>query len=206
MIFGMARPGSKSRKNSPAKPPEPVRTGYDTLGPQAYYDTHKADYRNPHEPVIVKLLGQWHAQHAPPADATMLDLACGSGEITRYFQQLGYRNLSGIDPYTGPAYAARTGLEAAALSFSDIADGRLEGGRFDYIFCSFALLLAEPSRLPVLCHRLAEAGGHMVVLTPHKRPEIRAEWGWRLEREWLSERVRLRFYRSCLIESSMHSV
>ena len=64
---------------------------------------------------------------------------------------------------------------------------------------------SEPSRLPVLCHRLAEAGGHMVVLTPHKRPEIRAEWGWQLEREWLIDRVRLRFYRSSLIESSMQS-
>ena len=128
----------------------------------------------------------------------MLDLACGSGEITHYFQKLGFKHLSGIDPFTGPAYAARTGLEAVALSFSDIADGHLAGSQFDYIFCSFALHLAEPSRLPVLCHRLGEVGLHLVVLTPHKRPDIRAEWGWKMEREWLIDRVRLRFYSSGL--------
>lgn len=145
-----------------------------------------------------RLLDQWRLQAASAADAAMLDLACGSGEVTSYLQGHGFTAISGIDPYTGPAFHARTGLVAEPLSFSDIADGRLAGRRYDTIFCSFALHLAEPSRLPVVCMRLAETAAHLVILTPHKRPEIREQWGWRLEDEWLQDRVRLRLYSSRL--------
>jgi len=34
----------------------------------------------------------------------IVDLACGSGEITLPLKQMGYNNIAGIDPYTFTKY------------------------------------------------------------------------------------------------------
>jgi len=39
----------------------------------------------------------------------------------------------------------------------------------------------------------------LIVLTPHKRPHIREEWAWTLEREMVVQRVRTRLYRSASV-------
>lgn len=176
-----------------------MRTGYDVLGPDAYYATHSADYRNPHEKIIVRLLERWAGEVKPGHESSVLDLACGSGEITTWFLNQGFANITGIDPFTGPAYLKRTGREALIHDFAAICNGVLTDYTFNYIFCSFAMHLAEPSRLPVLCMRLAEVSNELIILTPHKRPDIQEHWGWHLEKEWLLERVRLRHYRNCQI-------
>ena len=82
------------------------------------------------------------------------------------------------------------------LSFEQIAGGAVAGRGYDTIVCSFALHLAPLSRLPALAIQLSLLAGTLLVLTPHKRPEIRAAWGWVLEGELLHERVRARCYRS----------
>ncbi|MEI7924019.1 MAG: class I SAM-dependent methyltransferase [Planctomycetota bacterium] len=193
----MGRQGSYNRpKKKPGLvPPEPIRQGYDQLGPASYYEVHQADYRNPHEGVIRKLLEIWFARWRPEQGSKVLDLACGSGEITSFFQASGFYEIEGIDPFTGPAYLQRTGLTAAPHDFSAIAEGVLKDRTYDLIFCSFALHLAERSRLPVVCLRMSEIASDLIVLTPHKRPEIREEWGWSMIQEWLQDRVRLRHYR-----------
>ena len=38
------------------------------------------------------------------AEHKILDLACGSGEITLVLQQIGYKNIEGVDPYTHNKY------------------------------------------------------------------------------------------------------
>jgi SAM-dependent methyltransferase len=193
----MGRPSSKIRQKPPStRPAEPIRQGYDQLGPESYYVTHQADYRNPHEPIIRRLLETWSLKESPPLTSNLLDLACGSGEITVFFQTLGFTRIDSIDPFTGEAYTRRTGLVAKAHNFADIADGVLTNKSYDYVFCSFALHLAERSRLPLICMNLAEIANHLVILTPHKRPEIRPEWGWKMKHEQLLDRVRLRHYES----------
>lgn len=47
----------------------------------------------------------------------MLDLACGSGEITLMLQSLGVKNIVAIDPYTMLAFKKRTGQECLPISF-----------------------------------------------------------------------------------------
>lgn len=177
------------------EPPEPsVRRRYEVHGAVGYYARFGAAYRNPHEAVVALALGdavrRWGLDLS-----SVLDLAAGSGEATLALRQLGAKRVDGVDPYTGDAYARRTGQPAEALSFADVSAGRLEGRRYTLVVCSFALHLCEPSRLPDLMYRLGQVSGAALIVSPHKRPAIRREWGWELKGETLIERVRTRLYR-----------
>lgn len=170
-----------------------IRNAYAEVGVEAFYREQGASYRNPHEPVIRRLLreiiGPWQLN-----TQRVLDLACGSGEVTLALRDFGAGQIQGIDPYTYQAYAERTGQPAEALSFEQIAAGALVGRQYTLIVCSFALHLVEPSRLPLVCFRLAELSPALLVLTPHKRPMLRPEWGWQRANETIVERVRARLY------------
>jgi 2-polyprenyl-3-methyl-5-hydroxy-6-metoxy-1,4-benzoquinol methylase len=125
-----------------------------------------------------------------------IDLACGSGEVTLALQALGCESVDGIDPYTGEAYRARTGTLAEPFTFEQIAEGALEGRRYSLIVCSYALHLLPASRLPIVAYQLHRIAPALIVLTPHKRPQLREAWGWRLEDEIVVERVRARLYQA----------
>ena len=178
-----------SDKQAPA-----IRKQYERLGAKTFYKQHGAEYHNPHEAAIREALRvvvpRWQL------DLTrVLDLACGSGEVTLALRELGAATVEGVDPYTGAAYQARTGQAAEALSFEQVAEGALAGRAYSLVVCSFALHLLAASRLPALLFRLAEIAPCLLVLTPHKRPEIKAAWGWVLQDEVVIERVRARLYR-----------
>jgi SAM-dependent methyltransferase len=187
-----------TKRPAPAAP-QPVKVSairrqYEQLGAQSFYERHGAEYHNPHEAAIRAVLRvvvpRWQL------DLTrVLDLACGSGEITLALGELGAGAVAGLDPYTGAAYRARTGQAAEVLSFEQVAEGALAGRAYSLVVCSFALHLLAASRLPALLFRLAEIAPRLLILTPHKRPEIKAAWGWALEDEVVIERVRARVYR-----------
>jgi hypothetical protein len=126
----------------------------------------------------------------------VLDLAAGSGEVTLALRELGATRVDGVDPYTADAYLARTGNSVERLTFEDVAAGALAGRHYSLVVCSFALHLCEPSRLPAVCQQLSLVGDALLILTPHKRPVIKSEWGWTLVGELVVERVRARMYRS----------
>ncbi|HEX4795423.1 MAG TPA: class I SAM-dependent methyltransferase [Humisphaera sp.] len=172
-----------------------IRARYEREGSQGFYERHGASYRNPHEPIIVKSLDvacrKWTLDLS-----NVLDLAAGSGEVTLAIRALGAKKVHGVDPYTWAAYESRTGQPAAQLSFADIAGGALNRARYSLIVASFALHLCEKSRLPALMYELSRISPRLLVLTPHKRPEIRRDWGWELVEEQIVERVRSRLYRA----------
>ena len=180
-------------RSKPA-PASSIRPKYDELGVTGFYAASGATYRNPHEAIIRRLLAQVALEWSCDL-SNVLDLACGSGEVTLALRELG-ANVSGIDPFTGAAYLERTGLQAEPLSFDDICAGSLEGRRYSLIVCSFALHLADPSKLPVLAHQLARVSPALLILTPHKRPALKLEWGWEMAQETMLERVRARLYGS----------
>ena len=179
--------------------PAALRLQYEKYGARGYYQKHGAEYRNPHEDTIAQVLREvvprWRLDLAHA-----LDLACGSGEATLVLRELGATQVDGIDPYTGAAYLARTGQAAEPFDFAAIAAGALRGRRYSLIVCSFALHLAEASRLPLLAYELAQRAPHLLMLTPHKRPTLKSEWGWQLRAETLIERVRARCYESAIAE------
>lgn len=174
---------------------EAIRNAYAEVGVESFYRQRGASYHNPHEAHIRRILheivGAWQLD-----TRQVLDLACGSGEVTLALRELGAGEIQGIDPYTYEAYAVRTGQVAEQLSFEQIAAGALVGRSYTLVACSFALHLVELSRLPLLCYRLGEISPALLILTPHKRPVIKPEWGWQLADETVIDRVRARLYAS----------
>ena len=175
--------------------PESIRSEYERHGARQFYERSGGQYRNPHEPVVARALRAAVTKWSPNLDR-VLDLACGSGEATLVLRSLGAGVIAGIDPFTGEAYRERTGVDAERLSFEDIAAGALAGRRYSLIVCSFALHLVEPPRLPTLVYQLSRVADSLLILTPHKRPVLKAVWGWKLVGEIVIERVRARYYRS----------
>ena len=172
-----------------------LRKAYQKYGVKTYYQQFGDRYRNPHEATIVKIFETIHTT-CQCDFSKVLDLACGSGEVTLALHALGYTHIDGIEPYTHNAYFERTGKQAEQYCFEDIETGILSNRVYTTIICSFALHLAVPSRLPTLLYQLSSIAPSLLVLTPHKKPQIRSEWGWVLLKEWLIERVRVRFYQS----------
>ncbi|WVQ74227.1 hypothetical protein IAR50_003823 [Cryptococcus sp. DSM 104548] len=99
-------------------------------------------------------------------------------------------DIVATDPYTSPAYTDRTSRPCHPLSFTDLAQGQLpsypdsdtEAGSeiiWDMIICSFALhLVTDPSELFALLYELSGKARWMVIVAPHKKPEIKETWGW----------------------------
>ncbi|OCH91891.1 hypothetical protein OBBRIDRAFT_825085 [Obba rivulosa] len=126
------------------------------------------------------------------------------------------------DPYTADAYHSRTALQCASLCFKDIAEGSFpslppslqtsdEPSKLDMVVCSFALHLVEsPSELFALLWELSTKARWLIIIAPHKKPDIKDGWGWckwdvdawqesRIsdsQGEFLQERVHCRVYRS----------
>ena len=163
-------------------------------GVASHYDQHGLDYRNPHEPKIVPLL-ETAIRDIKPDCSHVLDLAAGSGEITRALAPHAAR-ITAMDPFTYENYTRRTGLPCERLTFEAIATGAIEGRSFSLVVCSFAMHLCPISMLPALCEALSRTAGQMIIITPHKRPMIKAAWGWVQSHELVSERVRCRVYDS----------
>ena len=183
-------------------PEHALRHLYERHGVEGYYAQFGAAYRNPHEE-RVRVAFQAAVTAWQPDLSRVLDLACGSGEATLALRDLGAHAIDGVDPYTAPAYLARTGLPAESLTFEAVAAGALSGRRYSLIVCSYALHLLAPSRLPRLAYQLSRIADGLLVLTPHKRPHLRPEWGWRLAGEMVVDRVRARSY--CSTCESMHN-
>ena len=166
-----------------------IRNEYEVYSVQGFYENFGDEYRNPHEAIIKQVIeesvNKWQLNCAE-----VLDLACGSGEVTLALQSLGVNNITGIDPYTYNAYYQRTGKQAEIYTFEDIATGVLTGRHYSLIMCSFALHLVVESRLPLLLYHLSLIADTMVIITPNKRPQLKPEWGWIFLDEVMIKRVR----------------
>jgi SAM-dependent methyltransferase len=167
-------------------------------GAAGWYGEHGAAYRNPHEDAVAAMVERAVRGWPQLFDGRVLDLACGSGEVTLALVAAGLdgERIDACDPFTAAAYERRTGGRAEPWSFADVAAGALGGRNWSVAICSYALHLCEPSRLPVVAMRLADVCESLVVITPHKRPALDPSWGWALADEHRDAvwRVRLRRY------------
>jgi SAM-dependent methyltransferase len=173
-----------------------IRGAYEEFGAEEYYKRFGAEYRNPHENAVRAVIRDSVERNSLEL-GHVLDLACGSGEATRALLAMGADpgHIDGVDPYTAAAYSAAIGIPAEELSFEDVAAGALAGRHYSLTVCSFALHLADLSRLPLLAWQLAQVSDALLIVTPHKRPDLRPEWGWQLVDEFVRDRVRARTYR-----------
>jgi SAM-dependent methyltransferase len=170
-------------------------------GATGWYQEHGAQYRNPHEAAVRAMIRSLTTESAELfAAGRILDLACGSGEVTLALIEAGVApgRIDASDPYTAEAFHARTGSSAEGWSFRDIATGAFEGREWETVICSYALHLCEPTWLAAVCLQLSLVASNLIIITPHKRPEISDANGWILvdETRDLAHRVRTRTYLS----------
>ena len=150
-----------------------VREGYEQFGIDNYYKLHSNDYSNPHEEIIRDLLLE--AKENWNLGDNLLDLCCGSGEVSRVFLD---RNIEGLDPYTFNLYEELINKPCMDLNFKEIVEYGIDES-YDTIICSFAMHLCEESMLPMLLWRLGECSKNLLILTPHKRPNCNGIYGWK---------------------------
>ncbi|KAG0138022.1 hypothetical protein HOY82DRAFT_575604 [Tuber indicum] len=203
---------NQTNKNKRTKAPMDsisFRAAYSS-GVGTYYAQNASTYRNPHESGVAKSLRAIlevliPPNHPPPV--RIFDLSSGSGEATlaatRFLQThrpalASSAIINASDPYTHELYTTRTGLPCGKENFKDILlEGRLKGGRYDVVICSFALHLCSKGEIWGLLYALSLSSRWFVVLAPGKGPEVGADTGWeRKGKEIMVERVRGRVYRS----------
>jgi SAM-dependent methyltransferase len=173
-----------------------IRNQYQELGVDAYYEQHGSVYENPHFRYIEALLQQ---NESRIDYSNILDLCCGGGEVCMIIQTLGYQDFVGCDPFTEAAFERNLNQKAINLSFDDILKGKLNG-QYSAIICSFAMHLCPEKQLFSLAFELFQHTKMLIVITPHKRPELENLNGISLDFEdfTLTERgkkVRLKAYR-----------
>lgn len=166
-------------------------------GVEAYYRRFGDAYKNPHEAkvwgAIGGVLSHLRLDH-------VLDLACGSGEVTRALISVGVllRNIEAVDPYTKVAFFKGENLQVSRFresSFEKIARDGLEGARFSCIICSYALHLCKESVLPDLLYVLSQVSQQLLVISPHKRPRIVSPF-WDLQLHERFDGVHTRLFQS----------
>jgi hypothetical protein len=77
--------------------------------------------------------------------------------------------------FTVSAYETRTSGTCLPLSFEDIVQGKLPATpeKYDLVICSFALhLVGDHSAMFSLLYQLSLRAKWMIVLAPHKKPEV----------------------------------
>ena len=173
-----------------------IRTNYEILGVEDFYNKIGSEYKNPHiddiEKCIKKAIGFGYDEFN-----NTLDLSSGTGEITLILKKLGYNNhVIGCDPYLYREYTQKTKNICLNYSFVDIQKGLLGDYTFDTIVCSYGLHLAEKSILADLLWNLSLISKILIVISPNNRPEIKNTWGWEMEMYFKEGKSKCKIYTS----------
>ena len=150
-----------------------IRNEYAELGVEAFYKQNGDTYQNPHEAQIQKLVKRNAVKYNC---SSVLDLACGGGEVTRALQEIKIETIIGCDPYTHRLYEKLTQKKCFTFTFDDFIRGKhlevWKEKQFGVIICSFALHLQPEKKLFPLISALFFLTDTLVVITPHKRPML----------------------------------
>mgnify|MGYP000019207886 CR=1 FL=1 len=197
-----------SFSHPPFTPNPGVRNAYASHsdGAVGYYTEQGAGYSNPHDGGVLEsvhdairawpdlfkgtVVGDVNDENGE----RVLDLSCGSGEVTDALLKAGIpvERIDACDPYTGEAYKNRIKKQCNTWSFEDIARGDIAEKKWKTIICSFAMHLCDDGYLPTLVLMLAVSCDSLIILTPHKRPELDPKWGFKFTEERKNERWRIR--------------
>lgn len=186
--------GFDSGKSRPFESLDAIRTEYEDMGVEDFYKKKGNEYINPHLGDIEKSVRR--IDHNSFVDmSNVLDLACGTGEVTNILNDLDYYNIEGVDLYLCNEYEKNTEYKCTELSFQDIQQGKLKDKKYSTIFCSYALHLADKSILHDLLWELSLISDYLVIISPTKKPEI-SEDSWELEHSFIEGKSKVRIFYS----------
>lgn len=166
-----------------------IRNLYKEQGVELFYKNNSTTYHNPHEKIIHE-----HIKHFFKyinKNDKILDLCCGSGEVSRFLLQHGFNNIVGCDPFTHENYKLKTNLNCLTHDFKYLSNNKLNT-EFDLIICSFALHLCDKSLLPNLLFNLSLITKKLIIISPNKKPDINVYFY--LNEEFYLNKVRGKFY------------
>jgi 2-polyprenyl-3-methyl-5-hydroxy-6-metoxy-1,4-benzoquinol methylase len=176
-----------------------IRSKYQKYGVKNFYQFNFDQYKNPHESIIYKSIifvnDNWDVNFNKT-----LDLACGTGIVTTALSKLGYNYIDACDAYSCKYYQKETNKICKNISFDDIINGSLDNEKYDTIICSFALHLLEDSKMAIFLYKLTQISKQLLILSPHKRPIIKDEWGWLLQNEIIIDKVRIRLFNNIFLK------
>jgi len=168
-----------------------IRNEYIKSGVDQFYKNNHQTYENPHESIIHAHL--YHLMRKGLlTNNSVLDLCCGTGQVSRCLKEKGFKNVEGCDPYTNLEYTKRTGFKAYNHNFLYLSNRELNR-KYKYVICSFALHLCPPSLLPKVLYNLSQVAEKLIIISPHKKPEINQYW--QEEFKYLNERVTTRIFK-----------
>ncbi len=156
-----------------------IRNLYSEMGVEGYYSLHGSAYANPHVEQVRELL---HRNAHRVDYSHVLDFCCGGGEVSLVLRELGFDTAQGCDPFTATLFEANLGRPCLPFSFQDVIQGKLEG-EYSSVICSFAMHLCPEKQLYPLAQALFRVAPQIVIITPHKRPELEKLSGVSLEFE-----------------------
>lgn len=168
-----------------------IRNEYNKLGVENFYKKNASTYENPHEPIIHSHLERC-IRNGYISNDGILDLCCGTGQVTSFLQKRGFRNIEGIDPFTNIEYQKRTGCKAYNFDFKKIAVKGLDKN-YKTIVCSFALHLCPESLLPQVLWQLGQSCEKLIIISPNKKPVI--GFPFSIEKEFKDQRVFTKIYK-----------
>ena len=146
-----------------------IRKNYEEYGVENYYKEHAEYYKNHHYPQLKDLLIK---NKDKIKNNKILDLCCGHGEVTSILLDLGFKNITGCDPYTSKYYKIKTNKNCYNYNFIDIINYKLEEN-FDCVICSFGMHLCLEKNLKILITSLKYLNiKDFIIITPHKRPNL----------------------------------
>lgn len=166
-----------------------IREEYQNIGVDGFYKIHGNNYINPHYDKLYDTLFPLKDKWSLKLNNS-LDLCCGSGEITRIFNC-----IEGCDPYTHNNYTNSVNKPCMRFSFDDIMHGKLDK-QYDTIICSYALHLADTNKLPLIIYQLSLICEYLMIISPHKKPLLKDEWGINLINEFYVNKIRVRLYKT----------
>jgi hypothetical protein len=157
-----------------------IRNEYAEQGVETFYKSHADVYENPHFKYIETLL-QKNKDHIDYHH--VLDFCGGGGEVTMALQKMGFEHSIGCDPFTHALFEKNTKKPCFAYSFEDIVKGNYTFPQsttltlttpsvFSAIICSFAMHLCPHKMLQPLVLQLFSLSKYIIIITPHKRPEL----------------------------------
>lgn len=164
-----------------------IRDEYAEKGVEAYYKANANVYENPHFPYIKALL--WQNKHRINY-ARVLDFCAGGGEVTlilsdenliiekekAFESKKKEQRHIGCDPFTFKLYEKNTGYACVPYNFEDVIKGKLykklAGDSFTSVISSFGMHLCPEKQLFPLVYQLFALSDNIVIITPHKRPQL----------------------------------